>query len=87
MERLVCGRRHYCLAIKATDPARCQASGAGLRQGRVGERGRFYIQAADREGKEKTAGGDVFGIMLFHEQGIQSGDCLAGDGIEFKFLN
>lgn len=38
----------------------CIAEGTGLREARAGERASFSIQAHDRQGQPKRAGGDVF---------------------------
>eukprot|EP00656_Telonema_subtile_P052950 TRINITY_DN751_c0_g1_i8.p1 TRINITY_DN751_c0_g1~~TRINITY_DN751_c0_g1_i8.p1 ORF type:complete len:812 (+),score=168.85 TRINITY_DN751_c0_g1_i8:375-2810(+) len=70
--RLECGRRHFCVVTPACYAPNCVTLGEGSRLCTVGLRGRFDIVAHTFEDEPLRRGGDVFTVMLFH----QDGECL-----------
>ena len=83
VERIECGRRHFCVILRGTHAQSCVASGKALSDAVAGRREKFKIKAFSAYGEAMAQGGDRFEALLFTEDGdvvsdIHIDDCMDG---------
>ena len=79
VQRIECGRRHFCVLTRGTHAASCVATGEGLASAVAGRKQKLTIVAKAEDGMRMNQGGDRFQGLLFAEDGDVMADVCIDD--------